>query len=69
MGAPTPGERNGQAKLNEAAVVSARRLRRVTGMSYQRIADNFGVDKTTIMRAIKGEHWAHIAAAPQREQG
>ena len=63
MGAPTHGERNGQAKLNEAAVVSARRLRS-TGLSYQRIADRFDVDKKTIMRAIKGQQWAHIAAAP-----
>jgi|SRR6185312_13678459 len=67
MGAPTPGERNGQAKLTEVDVISARRLR-TTGISYQRIAARFGVDKKTIMRAIKGEQWAHVAAAPSAPQ-
>lgn len=66
MGAPVRGERNGQAKLDAPSVLSARRLRS-TGISYQRIADRFCVDKKTIMRAIKGERWGHIAAAPKPE--
>lgn len=66
MGAPTPGERNGQAKLTETDVLSMRRLRQ-RNWTYQRIADRFGVDKKTAMRAAKGEQWKHIAAAPAQE--
>lgn len=64
MGAPAIGEINGQAKLTEADVISARRLRQ-KGMTFQAIADRIGVHKTTIIRAVKGQLWGHIAAAPQ----
>lgn len=67
-GAPTPGERNGQAKLSEKDVVSARRLRQ-QGMIYRLIAERFGVDKRTIMRAIKGEQWAHVDRDAQQMEG
>lgn len=62
MGAPTPGERNGASKLTEVDVISARRLRTL-GETYQSIANRFGVDKRTAMRAIKGEQWAHVQVA------
>ncbi len=59
MGAPTFGVKNGQAKLDPMQVVNAKRLRE-TGLSYQKIADRFGVHKMTVMRAIKGIHWKGI---------
>lgn len=64
-GAPARGESNGQSKLSEKDVIAARRLR-ADGLVYREIADRFGVNKRTIMRAIKGQQWAHIesAAAP-----
>lgn len=61
------GEQNGQAKLTEAYVVSARRLR-AKGLIYQVIADRFGVDKRTIMRAIKGERWTHVQTGEPHDQ-
>ncbi|MDB5937469.1 MAG: hypothetical protein JWQ01_4813 [Massilia sp.] len=63
MGAPNPGERNGSSKLTEVEVVSARRLRQ-QGATYKSIADRFGVVKTTAMRAVKGERWAHVQPIP-----
>ena len=57
------GEANGTAKLSEADVISARRLR-AAGHTYQSVADRFCVSKRTIMNAIKGESWAHVPAAP-----
>lgn len=68
IGAPTLGERNGQAKLTPELVVLARRMR-ARGMIYREIADLLGVDKKTAMRAIKGQQWAHVAlaAAPRHE--
>lgn len=61
------GEHNGQAKLTQQDVISAKRLRSL-GHAYQAIANRFGVDKKTIMRAVKGEQWAHISAAPTEDK-
>lgn len=73
MGAQVFGSRNGAAKLTEADVVSARRLR-AKGLTYKAIAERFGVDKMTALRAIKGQWWAHVddsalSAAPAAPQG
>lgn len=59
MGAPVLGERNGQSRLNAAAVISVRRLR-AAGHSYQSIANRHGVDKHTVIRVVKGELWSHV---------
>ncbi len=56
------GEKNGQAKLTEADVRSIRRLRSI-GHTYKSIASRFGVDKMTVLRAAKGEQWAHVCPA------
>lgn len=65
IGAPVFGEQNGQAKLTEVDVIAQRRLR-TKGLSYQAIADRFGVDKKTAMRAIKGERWGHVVDNDQQ---
>jgi hypothetical protein len=57
------GENNGNAKLTDVDVVAAKRLR-TKGMTYKCIAERFGVTKMTAMRAIKGQQWAHLTAAP-----
>lgn len=61
------GEQSGTARLTEVDVLSARRLR-FAGRTYQSIADRFGVDKRTVMRAVKGETWAHLPAAPSAKE-
>lgn len=53
------GEKVGTAKLTEADVRSARRLRE-KGCTFQEIADHLGVTKKTAMLAAKGETWAHL---------
>lgn len=63
MGGKVFGEKNGQSRLTESEVRSARRLR-AQGLSYQAIASRLGVHKMTVMRACKGESWPHVAAAP-----
>jgi HNH endonuclease len=62
------GEINGQAKLTVTDVLSAKRLRQ-KGLIYMAIAQRFEVDKRTIMRAIKGEQWAHVAAPSIAQDG
>lgn len=64
MGGRCVGEANGQSKFTTQDVIAARRLRQ-KGLPYSEIASRFGVDKKTAMRAIKGEQWAHVTAAPQ----
>ena len=68
MGAPNLGEKNGSSKLKVSDVIEARRLRLI-GSTYQSIANRFGVDKKTAMRAVKGELWkcVSVAAAPSPE--
>jgi len=53
------GEKHGKAKLNDRVVREARRLRRY-GLSFQSIADRFGVTDTVIRFAIIGRTWKHV---------
>lgn len=52
------GTRNGQAKLNDRAVRRMRRMRK-SGVTYQRIADQFGVAIATAHVAIN-RGWQHV---------
>ena len=64
MGAPTPGERNGQSKLTQHQVAAIR----ASALGCRRLAKEYGVDKTTIQRARNGTHWLAAApVAPDRE--
>lgn len=60
------GSRIGTAKLTEATVIQARRMR-ADGLAYQKIADVFGIHKTTAMDACKGDQWAHVPAPPEKQ--
>ena len=52
----TPGEKNGRAKLTEAAV----REIRVSLESYKVLANKYGVTTDTIRNAMFGKTWKHI---------
>ncbi len=67
MGAPNRGERHGLSKLTSARVLSARRLR-AQGHTFISIAQRFGVDKMTVLRAIKGQSWAHVVEPTSGDQ-
>lgn len=60
--------RGGKAsvRLSDAEVLSARRLRQ-QGQTYVAIAKRFGVEKTTVRRAITGETWKHLPPSPAGE--
>jgi hypothetical protein len=49
------GERHRSAKLTDAQVTEARRLR-TEGMTHQAIANNFGVTRECISRILRGEN-------------
>ena len=57
---PPKDSRNGRAKLSEADVISARWEKIHKNISYQKLADKYGVSKRTMQDAINGKHWAHL---------
>lgn len=61
---PPKGEKVWTAKLNSSKVLLARQIRK-TGISYQKLADKFGINKKTIMQAVKGERWKHLPEPPK----
>lgn len=54
------GENHGLAKLTEAQVLEARRMRQSEKCAYQKIADQFGVSERTIRRIVSRETWRHV---------
>lgn len=58
---PARGTRQHLARLTDADVVKARKMR-AKGMIYQEVARHFGVAKSTIMAAIKGTTWSHVTS-------
>lgn len=57
---PQNGKKNGRAKLSEADVFEMR-TKRKHGVSFQKIADEYGVHKKTVMDAVSGKHWSDVA--------
>ena len=60
--APPLGERNGQARLTEAAVREIREAA-AQGVPGSHMAARYGVHATTVQRVIKGTNWPIAAAA------
>ena len=62
------GEKNGRAKLNEADVLEMK-IKREQGVSFQKIADEYGVHKKTVMDAVSGKHWSDVVMPePPKEE-
>lgn len=53
------GERNSKSKLTANQVVEIRELNR-SGINFERLAENFGVDPTNISMIIRRKTWKHI---------
>ena len=65
---PQKGEKNGRAKLSEADVLDMKSQRN-KGVSFQKIADEYGVHKKTVMDAISGKHWSEVVLPePPKEE-
>lgn len=56
---PQKGEKNGRAKLSEKDV-RAIKTKRANGETFQKIADEYGVHKRTVMDAVSGKNWSGI---------
>ncbi len=53
------GESNGRSKLNADKVIEIRKLRE-DGYSNYKLAEKFGVSRTTIIRIVSRVLWSHI---------
>ena len=63
------GSKNGRAKLNENQVLEIRKKRN-SGMSFEKIAKEYGVCKKTIIRAVSGYNWKVVfPEAPKMKGG
>lgn len=60
---PMFGSRNGRAKLTEADLPKIVALRQ-SGLSQQKIANQFGVNQTAISRVLLGKGWATDSYRP-----
>lgn len=54
------GEANHKSILTAANVVEARRLRRTTGISFNKLAKQFSVSVYCVRSAVIGKTWRHI---------
>jgi hypothetical protein len=54
------GERHGSARLTEAQILEAARLS-IEGLTTRQLATRYGVSSSTIVRALNGTRWQHLA--------
>jgi DNA invertase Pin-like site-specific DNA recombinase len=57
---PTIGEDNNKAILSKKKVIEMRLLYSEGNLSFKKIANLYGIEKSTAMRAIKGQTWKHV---------
>ena len=57
---PSPGEKNGLAKLTDAQVMAIREHRKATNDPYRKMQQIFGLSLSTIHRACVGKTWKHL---------
>lgn len=66
---PSPGSRNGNARLTETAVAEIRaRYAEEEAVAIATLATDYGVTGSTIRRIVRGLGWAHVAPASSKER-
>lgn len=63
---PPKGEANGRTKLATADVLQIRE-KRMRGVSFGKLAVEYGVCKKTIQDAVSGKNWAHLPQPPKED--
>lgn len=59
---PRIGSLNGNAILNERQVIAIRQRYAAGGITQQQLADEHGVERTTIQYVTSGKNWKHLAS-------
>lgn len=60
------GEEQPRAKLTKKTVKEARWERAYKGTSFQKLADKYGVSKSTMQNAINGRTWKCVSYMPEK---
>ena len=63
---PPKGEKHAKAKLTEADVLAIR-TKRLQGISFSKLAEEYGVCKRTIQNAVSGKNWSYLPQPPKGE--
>jgi hypothetical protein len=63
---PTKGSANAKTKLTEEKVLEIRE-KRSHGVSFGKLAEEYGVCKKTIQDAVSGKNWAYFPEPPKGE--
>jgi hypothetical protein len=53
------GETNNKAKLTDETVLSLRARYKAGGISYRKLAVEYGLNRTTVLRILQRKLWAH----------
>lgn len=64
---PPKGEKHPKAKLTEADVLAIREKRK-QGKSFGKLAEEYSVNKKTIINAVTGKSWSYLPPPPKGEQ-
>lgn len=59
-GRNSPGETNGMARLTEDIVREIRQFHESNKVTYQKLADRFGISVTLAFNIVKGHRWGHV---------
>ena len=63
---PPKGEKHAKAKLTEADVLTIR-TKRLQGVSFGKLAKEYGVCKKTIQDAVSGKNWSYLPEPPKED--
>lgn len=63
---PPKGEKHAKAKLTEVDVLIIR-TKRLQGVSFGKLAEEYGVCKKTIQDAVSGKNWSYLPEPPKEE--
>ena len=63
---PPRGEKHSKAKLTEKDVLAIRE-KRMQGKSFGKLAEEYAVNKKTIINAVTGKSWAYLPQPPKGE--
>ena len=63
---PPKGTTNAKAKLTEEKVMQIR-AKRLQGVSFEKLAKEYGVCKKTVQDAVSGKNWAYLPEPPKGE--
>jgi len=63
-GSVARGSKNGNSKINEASVIYIKKAYAKGNVTQKHLADEFGIDITTVHCIVRGKTWRHVGTMP-----